>query len=186
MGQQHMSFDALEQKYGVGPKKWRCVYPCYLNVKYTIAQGRKIAKKYCVTGPHPSDIGEVCKYLGLPFYIELNKRHPRDFFVRSRVRVLLKKEDGVTNRREDIPNRHSLLIAIGKMIPRLESRKLRLQRQKQIIAQRKGKYEEHKRGIQEKEEKIQQKREEKKKKKNKKGGYGNKRSKGTKGRRGKG
>merc|ERR1712228_93592 len=163
------NLDALEQKYGVDPKKWRCIYPCYLNVNYTAKQGRKIAKKYCVTGPHPQDIGEVCKYLGLPFYIELNKRHPRDFFCRSRVRVLLKKEDGVTNRRDDIPNRYSLLIAIGKMIPRLESRKLRLQRQKQIIAQRKEKY-----------EKIQQKREEKKKKKNKKGGYGNKRSKGTK------
>merc|ERR1712154_245446 len=136
----------------------------------TIKQGRKIAKKYCVEGPHPSDIGEVCKYLGLPFYIELNKRHPRDFFVRSRVRVLLKKEDGETNRRDDIPNRHSLLIAIGKMIPRLESRKIRLERQKQIIAQRREKYEEHKQKIQEKEQKIQQKRDHKKKKKEKKGG----------------
>merc|ERR1712228_512489 len=118
-----------------------------------------------VTGPHPQDIGEVCKYLGLPFYIELNKRHPRDFFCRSRVRVLLKKEDGVTNRRDDIPNRYSLLIAIGKMIPRLESRKLRLQRQKQIIAQRKEKYEEHKRGIQEKEERFNKNERKRKRKK---------------------
>merc|ERR1712176_166434 len=147
-----------------------------------IKQGRKIAKKWCVEQPHPQDIGEVCKYLGLPFYIELNKRHPRDFWNRSRVRVLLKKEDGVTNRRDDIPNRHSLLIAIGKMIPRLESRKIRLERQKQIIAQRKEKYEEHKQKIQEKEQAVQQKREEKNKKKKGKG-YGNKRQKG-KGRRG--
>ena len=33
------NLDQLEQKYGVDPKKWRCVYPCYLNVKKTLQQG---------------------------------------------------------------------------------------------------------------------------------------------------
>ena len=33
------NLDQLEQKYGVDPKRWRCVYPCYINVKKTIPQG---------------------------------------------------------------------------------------------------------------------------------------------------
>eukprot|EP00483_Globobulimina_turgida_P002044 UN02046 len=99
----------------------------------TIQEGRKICKKYCVKQPHPQDIAEVCKYFGLPCYMELNKSHPRDFFTRSRVRVLLKDADG-NLRRDDIPNRYSLLIALGKMIPKLESRKIRLERQKQMVA----------------------------------------------------
>eukprot|EP01084_Bolivina_argentea_P147881 258676_1 len=130
------NLSALQQKYGVDPKKWRCVYPCYLNIKKTLEEGRKIARKYCVEHPHPQDIAEVCKYLGLPFYIELNKTHPRDFFNRSRVRVLLINEDG-TLRRQDIKNRQGLLVALGKMIPKLESRKIRLEKQKQFIQKRK-------------------------------------------------
>ena len=66
------NLDALEQKYGIDPKRWRCVYPCYINIKKTLQQGRKIAKKFCVEQPHPTDIAEVCKYLGLPFYIEVS------------------------------------------------------------------------------------------------------------------
>ena len=50
---------------------YRMVYPCYINAKKTIQEGRKIAKAYCVERPHPTDIAEVCKYLGLPFYIEV-------------------------------------------------------------------------------------------------------------------
>eukprot|EP01084_Bolivina_argentea_P095222 171207_1 len=176
--------DALEQKYGVDPKRWRCIYPCYLNIKKTIAQGRKISKKYCVEQPHPSDIADVCKYLGLPFYMELNKTHPRDFFNRSRVRVLLKDKDG-NFKRDDIVNRYQLLIALGKMIPKLESRKIRLERQKQLMKKRKEMIEAKQQEIKEIENKKKQKKDMKNKKKRGKhtGNTRGRRSKG--GRRGK-
>merc|ERR1719334_639207 len=148
---------------------------------------RKIALKYCVEQPHPSDIAEVCKYLGLPFYIELNKKHPRDFFNRSRVRVLLKNEDG-TLRRQDVPNRYSLLIALGKMIPKLESRKVRLMKQKQFLEKRKEMIESKQREIKEKQEAQLIKKQNKEKRKAMKGkGKGRgKPQKGKRGRRGKG
>eukprot|EP01084_Bolivina_argentea_P095221 171206_1 len=117
-----------EQKYGVDLKQWRCVYPCYLNVKKTIAEGRKISKSYCIQQPHPNDIADACNQLGLPCYIEMNKKHPRDFFTGSRVRVLLKDKDD-NFMREDIKNRYQLLIALGGIIPNLESRKIRLEEQ---------------------------------------------------------
>jgi len=171
------NLDALQQKFGVDPKRWRCVYPCYLNKKKTIKEGRKISLAYCVEQPHPSDIAEVCKYLGLPFYIELNKKHPRDFFNRSRVRVLLNNEDG-TPRRQDVPNRYSLLVALGKMIPKLESRKIRLQRQADIMKKRKEMIEEKKREIAAKETAAKEKAKAKALKKEMKGKKGKGRQKG--------
>merc|ERR1719233_950785 len=170
------NLDALQQKFGVDPKRWRCIYPCYLNKKKTIAEGRKIAKEFCVEQPHPSDIAEVCKYLGLPFYIELNKKHPRDFFNRSRVRVLLKNEDG-TLRRKDVPTRYQLLIALGKMIPKLESRKIRLKRQAEMIEKRKEMIEAKRREIEEKEQAAKMKRQQKQKRKDNKRKPANTRSK---------
>ena len=61
----------LETKYKVDPKKWRCIYTCYLDITKTIDEGRKISKKYCCKDPHVNDIADVCKYLGLPYYIEV-------------------------------------------------------------------------------------------------------------------
>jgi len=177
------NLDALEEKYGVDPKKWRCVYPCYLNKNKTLQEGRKIAKKYCVEHPHPSDIAEVAKYFGLPFYIELNKTHPRDFFNRSRVRVLLKNKDG-SLRRQDIPNRYSLLIALGKMIPKLESRKIRLERQKEMIEKRKEFIEQKEKEHQQIEQQKQKKKETKQKKKQQRGNVGKPRGRGRGKRRG--
>ena len=109
---------------------------------------------------------------------QFNKTHPRDFFNRSRVRVLLKHKDG-SLRRDDIPNRYTLLIALGKMIPKLESRKLRLERQKQIIAKRKEMYEQKQQEIKEIEKQKQKKKElktKKKQQKGKSGGRSNKRN----------
>eukprot|EP00485_Elphidium_margaritaceum_P013518 CAMPEP_0202732496 /NCGR_PEP_ID=MMETSP1385-20130828/187688_1 /ASSEMBLY_ACC=CAM_ASM_000861 /TAXON_ID=933848 /ORGANISM="Elphidium margaritaceum" /LENGTH=279 /DNA_ID=CAMNT_0049398813 /DNA_START=30 /DNA_END=870 /DNA_ORIENTATION=- len=161
------NLDALEDKWGVDPKRWLCVYPCYLNKAKTVPEGRKIAKQYCVEQPHPSDMAECCKYFGLPFYVELNKTHPRDFFHRSRVRVLLKNKDG-SLRRQDIPNKNALLIALGKTIPKLESRKVRLQREQQMIEKRQEFIEQKKKEQDEVEQQKQHKKETKQQKKKQK------------------
>ncbi|ETO19779.1 hypothetical protein RFI_17452 [Reticulomyxa filosa] len=79
----------------------------------------------------------------------MGKKHPRDFWgPPSRVRVLLEKKDG-TLYREDIPNRYHLLIALGKMIPKLESRKARLEHQEKM------KQEMHERMEQEKKQAVE-------------------------------
>lgn len=146
---------------------------------------RKIGKKHCVERPHVQDIHEVCRYLGLPSFIEYTKRHPRNFFdPPGRVRVLLLKEDGETLRREDIKTRYQLLIALGKMIPKLESRKKRMETEKKIIERRKQMIEKQKRDEEQKEREKQQKADAKKKKKQQKG-HGSKSGRGRgKGRRG--
>ncbi|RRT37551.1 hypothetical protein B296_00053141 [Ensete ventricosum] len=75
-------------------KKWKVIYPVYINSKKTVAEGRRIGVTKACENPTCIEIGDCCSYLKIPFAIELDKAYPRDFMQRGRVRVQLKREDG--------------------------------------------------------------------------------------------
>lgn len=46
-------------------KAWQSLYLCYFNSDFSYAKGRKLAKKYCVKNPRPSEISDALKELGI-------------------------------------------------------------------------------------------------------------------------
>ncbi|VAI76754.1 unnamed protein product [Triticum turgidum subsp. durum] len=72
-------------------KKWKIIYPVYLNSKKTVAEGRRIAAAKACPDPTCIEIADSCAYLKIP---RLDKAYPRDFFQVGRVRVQLTNDDG--------------------------------------------------------------------------------------------
>jgi signal recognition particle subunit SEC65 len=102
--------------------RWRTIYPAYINVNKTIAEGRKVAKEFCVANPDPREIAFVCvKSFGFQCVIE-GKAYSRDFRERGRVRVLMTNPDG-SALNPDCKSRLDLLKACGPKILELDSRK---------------------------------------------------------------
>eukprot|EP00316_Scyphosphaera_apsteinii_P009299 CAMPEP_0119299520 /NCGR_PEP_ID=MMETSP1333-20130426/1601_1 /TAXON_ID=418940 /ORGANISM="Scyphosphaera apsteinii, Strain RCC1455" /LENGTH=239 /DNA_ID=CAMNT_0007300973 /DNA_START=55 /DNA_END=774 /DNA_ORIENTATION=+ len=98
------------------------IYPIYINSKATLAEGRRIATKYCVEQPTLPEILDVLQHLGFEAQLE-DKLYPRNAFQRGRVRVLLKDPLTGEPHISDITSRKALLQKIGEMIPNLKSRK---------------------------------------------------------------
>jgi signal recognition particle subunit SRP19 len=97
------------------------IYPVYLNANASVADGRKLARSACCDAPHVLEIRDVIeKHLKLPCEIE-DKHHSRDTWQRGRVRVTLKKDDGMPLARE-ISTRGALLTEVARMIPKLPAR----------------------------------------------------------------
>jgi len=105
---------------GKDTKKWVVIYPVYLNAKKTIAEGRKIGVSNAVDNPTSNEISEVCKFLGFECIIEPDKAYARDYTLRGRVRVRIKDETGPFN--AEIKTKNALLIKLGSLIPKLQSR----------------------------------------------------------------
>ena len=102
-----------------------CIYPAYINSKKTIAEGRRICKSKCCDNPTYNEMKDVCIAAGFKPVVE-NKLYPRELYrgdalVRGRIRVDLKKEDGSLIN-ESLPDKKSLMIHLGEMIPKLKSR----------------------------------------------------------------
>jgi len=102
-------------------KTWICVYPVYLDADKSISGGRRVAKEYAHPDPYPRAIVESVRKLKLPVFVEPNKIHPKSFHgnTMGRVRVQLKGQDGRLLR-PDIPNKHRLLIEIGRNLRELQ------------------------------------------------------------------
>ncbi|XP_058079244.1 signal recognition particle 19 kDa protein-like [Magnolia sinica] len=98
-------------------KKWMVFYPIYINSKKTIAEGRRISASNACENPTCMEIADCCKYLKLPFAIEVDKAYPRDFMQRGRVRVLLKYEDG-TLYNPTISSRKQLMLKVAELVPK--------------------------------------------------------------------
>jgi len=75
-------------------KKWRSIYLCYFNSDKSNAQGRRMAKKYCVKNPRPCEISKVLKELGINHILEHDKRHPADFHLAGRIKFKLHNDLG--------------------------------------------------------------------------------------------
>eukprot|EP00798_Chlamydomonas_sp_ICE-L_P027708 gene27708-7352_t len=63
---------------------------------------------------------DCCKILNIPCIWE-DKHYPRDWFIRGRLRVELKKADG-TPTNPAIPDRRTLLIKIAELVPKHPNR----------------------------------------------------------------
>ena len=75
-------------------KKWNCFYPIYIYADKSRMQGRRVSKEVAVKFPQTQVIAHILQCNKLPFKIEGNKKHPRDFFLRGRVKYRLKDDQG--------------------------------------------------------------------------------------------
>ncbi|CAM0946271.1 unnamed protein product [Alopecurus aequalis] len=102
-------------------KKWKIIYPVYLNSKKTVAEGRRIAAAKACPDPTCIEIADSCGYLKIPRAIELDKAYPRDFFQVGRVRVQLTNDDG-TPVNPEIRTKKQLMIQIAELVPKHHGR----------------------------------------------------------------
>ncbi|KAK1616072.1 hypothetical protein QYE76_021589 [Lolium multiflorum] len=102
-------------------KKWKIIYPVYLNSKKTVAEGRRIATAKACPDPTCIEIADSCAYLKIPCAIELDKAYPRDFFQVGRVRVQLANDDG-TPVNPAIKTKKQLMIQIAELVPKHHGR----------------------------------------------------------------
>ena len=102
-------------------------------------QGRRIPKHLACEQPNVVEIKDVLeKSLKLPCAVE-DKRLPRDFWQRGRVRVTLRKEDGTL---KEFPTKKALMIEIARLVPKHPGRvpgsaewKKRLVTPKEVLTQ---------------------------------------------------
>ncbi|CAH0476805.1 unnamed protein product [Peronospora belbahrii] len=64
----------------------------------------------------------------LPHVLESSKKYPRDWLVSGRIRVRLVRDDGSLENPE-IPNRKTLMLKMAELIPKLQSRRVRLEKE---------------------------------------------------------
>ncbi|XP_047073866.1 signal recognition particle 19 kDa protein-like [Lolium rigidum] len=102
-------------------KKWKIIYPVYLNSKKTVAEGRRIAAAKACPDPTCIEIADSCAFLKIPRAIELDKAYPRDFFQVGRVRVQLTNEDG-SPVNPAIRTKKQLMIQIAELVPKHHGR----------------------------------------------------------------
>ena len=91
--------------------RWVCIYPCYLNSKKSLAEGRKVPMSIAVENPTVAEIKDILINAGFKMAIE-NKVHPRELYkfempYRGRVRIQLKNDDG-TPYLKDFPTSNSI------------------------------------------------------------------------------
>lgn len=85
-------------------KHWRVLYPVYFDKEVSRADGRKVPTSLAVDMPDIDEIARVLQHFKIPFFVEINKRHPRDFFCIGRVRYNLKNDENGELANPDIPN----------------------------------------------------------------------------------
>ncbi|KAM0850881.1 hypothetical protein ACQ4PT_052773 [Festuca glaucescens] len=102
-------------------KKWKIIYPVYLNSKKTVAEGRRIAAAKACPDPTCIEIADSCAFLKIPRAIELDKAYPRDFFQVGRVRVQLTSDDG-SPVNPAIRTKKQLMIQIAELVPKHHGR----------------------------------------------------------------
>lgn len=85
-------------------KGWRILYPIYFDKEVSRANGRKVPKELAVDTPDIDEIARVLQHFKIPFFVEINKKHPRDFFCVGRVKYTLKDEETGELINPEIPN----------------------------------------------------------------------------------
>eukprot|EP01017_Pseudomicrothorax_dubius_P018389 TRINITY_DN2035_c0_g1_i9.p1 TRINITY_DN2035_c0_g1~~TRINITY_DN2035_c0_g1_i9.p1 ORF type:complete len:133 (-),score=46.39 TRINITY_DN2035_c0_g1_i9:1224-1622(-) len=105
----------------VEAKKWKTIYPAYLNIKFSAQQGRRVPKSKAVEDPKISEISEVLQFFKIPHVIEMDKAYSRDWLTKGRIKVQILQENG-TPTNPEVKNKKLLLSKLGELIPRLKSR----------------------------------------------------------------
>ncbi|KAJ3692982.1 hypothetical protein LUZ60_012077 [Juncus effusus] len=102
-------------------KKWKVIYPVYMNSKKTIAEGRRISAAKACENPTCMEISDCCTYLKIPHAVEVDKAYPRDFMQIGRVRVQLKRDDG-SFWNPAITSKKALMVQIAELVPKHHGR----------------------------------------------------------------
>lgn len=111
-------------------KRWKTLYPIYLNKNFSHEQGRKALLANSVPDPTLEEISQILNHLKIRHAIEVDKRHPADFFNYGRVRYQL--EDDQNNPiNPDIRTRKHLINTLGSLIGKLKTRNVTAQPAKQ-------------------------------------------------------
>ncbi|XP_055332998.1 signal recognition particle 19 kDa protein-like [Paramacrobiotus metropolitanus] len=106
-------------------KKWRSIYPVYINSRKTTAEGRRIRKDKCVDNPTCQEIKDILDNIGLRNMIEPRKMYARDasrdlgYQGRVKVELLTEQQEPVNPK---FPNKLAVLHYLGETIPKLKSR----------------------------------------------------------------
>lgn len=111
-------------------KKMKTLYPIYLNKNFSHQKGRKTLLANSITDPTLEEISQILTHLKIKHAIEVDKRHPADFFNYGRIRYQLEDESGNPVNPE-IRNRKQLLNAVGSLISKLKARNVNTQATKQ-------------------------------------------------------
>jgi len=102
-------------------RKWKTIYPAYINSTKTLDEGRRIPKSKALENPTILEIGEICAYFKLNAEIQPDKMYPKDWMNPGRVKVELIKEDGKLAN-PAVKNKKDLMLKLGELIPKLKSR----------------------------------------------------------------
>lgn len=106
-------------------KRWICIYPAYIDSRKSAILGRQIRKEKAIDTPTSQEIYDILNHAGLKCELEKNKMYTRDGLrdpnVQGRVRVQLRSDEGEPVN-VDFPSKHSLLLYLAEMIPKLKSR----------------------------------------------------------------
>nr|CCA20872.1 transmembrane protein putative [Albugo laibachii Nc14] len=104
------------------------IYPNYINALKALALGRRTPKSQACDNPLVEELSEICAYFNLPHLIETHKRYPRDWMVLGRVRVRLRNASNEWEN-PNIQSRKQLMVQMGSLIPKLQSRAKRLEKE---------------------------------------------------------
>jgi len=108
--------------------EFRCIYPCYINKNFTIAQGRRLKKELCADTPTIEEMAFVVQRLNIPCNIEHMKKHPRDFWNRGRLKVKIQGRDGPINPKAS--NKNELLGLIAQFVPKAREEIVRMREER--------------------------------------------------------
>jgi signal recognition particle subunit SRP19 len=83
-------------------KKWRCIYPAYLDSSLKMSQGtplcqrlgRRLGLAHCVQYPTLEEISEVLQKLQLQHLIEGHKIYSKDVLKQGRIKVRILSDEG--------------------------------------------------------------------------------------------
>mmetsp|Transcript_22075 Transcript_22075/g.28189 ORF Transcript_22075/g.28189 Transcript_22075/m.28189 type:complete len:127 (-) Transcript_22075:92-472(-) len=100
--------------------KWAIIYPVYVDAKKSRAAGRRVGVEKACDNPTANEIVDVCHALKLEAFAEPGKAYSRDYTQKGRVRVKLKTDKAPVN--SEIQSKHQLLLKLGELIPRLQTR----------------------------------------------------------------
>ena len=111
-------------------KKWKILYPIYLNKNFSANQGRKTLLINSVADPTLEEISQILTHMQIKHVVEIDKRHPADFFNYGRIRYQLEDDNGNLICPE-VKTRKQLVNTVGILIGKLKARNVSAQPTKQ-------------------------------------------------------
>mmetsp|Transcript_25859 Transcript_25859/g.83742 ORF Transcript_25859/g.83742 Transcript_25859/m.83742 type:complete len:189 (-) Transcript_25859:319-885(-) len=119
---------------GIDDSKFVCIWPNNLDSKKSLVLGRRIPVAAACDDPIVEEMSEVCQFLKLAHVVEPYKLYPREALRYGRLKVQLLDDNGDPVH-EDVPTRKALCAKMGELIPKLQIRKKRQQREKELVQQ---------------------------------------------------